>query len=110
MLRAFEQDPGDALVGEWPIPGLDLPHLRELFCADPGDDMYESFPVRQQQWLLWSAPLGPRSSSTGMTTSSTPTRFSLTDVTRERWRRRPLLPRNVKMRTVRGFVQSAAVT
>jgi hypothetical protein len=47
MLRALQRDPGDALVGEWPIRGLGLPELQELFGET--NEMYDSYPVRQAQ-------------------------------------------------------------
>ena len=45
VLRAFRWD-NDELAGEWPIRGLELPDLRELF--DASDEMYASYPVRRE--------------------------------------------------------------
>jgi hypothetical protein len=53
MLRAFERDPRDDLVGEWEIAGVSLAELQELFGVAPDNPMYDSFPVTEAQ----SAPL-----------------------------------------------------
>ena len=45
ILRAYGDD--DALVGEWPITGLRLQKLQELFGQ--ADDMYDSYPVHREQ-------------------------------------------------------------
>ena len=45
VLRAFETDPGDRFVGEWPLAGATLDELRTLFSAEADDPMYGSFPV-----------------------------------------------------------------
>jgi hypothetical protein len=45
VLRAYDEN--DALVGEWPITGLGLAELRELFGAS--DEMYDSYRVEAGQ-------------------------------------------------------------
>jgi hypothetical protein len=44
VLRAYEND---ELVGEWPITGLGLPELQELFGES--DEMYDSYRVETEQ-------------------------------------------------------------
>jgi hypothetical protein len=46
VLIAFERDPGDALVGEWPLEGIDLTELREMFELPADEPLYDSYPVR----------------------------------------------------------------
>lgn len=38
VLEWYEKDPGDALVGEEPLKGIDLTELRALFSPDEDDD------------------------------------------------------------------------
>jgi len=45
ILRAHGDD--DALAGEWPITGLGLQELQELFGQ--ADDMFDSYPVHREQ-------------------------------------------------------------
>jgi hypothetical protein len=57
MLRAFRRDPYEDLVGEWPIRGLGLSQLQELF--DETDEMYgASYPVRQDHVLALERATG----------------------------------------------------
>ncbi len=49
MLRAFRRDPHEDLAGEWPIRGLGLAELQELFSEAQVDAMYDSHPVSQEQ-------------------------------------------------------------
>ena len=49
MLRAFHRDPRDDLAAEWPIEGLSLADLQELFSVASDDPMYDSFPVTEAQ-------------------------------------------------------------
>jgi hypothetical protein len=46
LLGAYRRGPGDQLVGEWPIRGLDTPALQQLF-GEVGE-MYDSFPVLRE--------------------------------------------------------------
>jgi hypothetical protein len=45
VLRAFERDPGEALIGTWPLKGIKLVELQELFKLPPDDPMYACYPV-----------------------------------------------------------------
>src|SRR2546423_465294 len=49
MFRAFKRETQDDLVGEWPIEGLSLADIRELFAVSGDDHMYDSFPVTEKQ-------------------------------------------------------------
>lgn len=49
MLRAFERDPRDDLVGEWGIAGVSLADLQELFGVAADNPMYDSFAVSEAQ-------------------------------------------------------------
>jgi hypothetical protein len=44
-LTAFRRGPDDSLVHEWPLGGLELPELQEMFAVRSDDPMYECFPV-----------------------------------------------------------------
>jgi hypothetical protein len=46
VLIAFEKDPGDALVGEWPMEGISLAELQEMFGLPMDEPLYDSYPVR----------------------------------------------------------------
>jgi hypothetical protein len=46
VLIAFEKDPGDALVGEWPLEGISLAELQEVFGLPVDEPLYDSYPVR----------------------------------------------------------------
>jgi hypothetical protein len=48
VVTAYERDPGDALVDEWPITGLELSDLQKIFGRPPDDPMYECYPVRPE--------------------------------------------------------------
>ena len=39
-LVAYEKDPGDTLVGEWPLRDISLAELQALFSRPPEDPMY----------------------------------------------------------------------
>jgi hypothetical protein len=45
VLRAYDEN--DALIGEWPITGLGLTELRELFGIS--NEMYDSYRVEAEQ-------------------------------------------------------------
>jgi hypothetical protein len=48
VLVAFEREPGEELVAEWPLAGLEAPELRELFGAAGDDPMYDCWPVADE--------------------------------------------------------------
>jgi hypothetical protein len=48
VMTAYERDPGDALVAEWPLSGIELPELRRLFGAAEDDPMFACWPVRPE--------------------------------------------------------------
>lgn len=47
VLEWYEKDPGDALVGEEPLKGIELVELKALFSPDEDEDpdMYLSYEV-----------------------------------------------------------------
>lgn len=48
LVRWFEKEPGEALVGEAELQGITLPELQALFGVPPTDPMYDCWPVRQE--------------------------------------------------------------
>jgi hypothetical protein len=43
VLSAYERDPGDAFVGEWPLEGIELADLQALFGVPADDPMSSAF-------------------------------------------------------------------
>jgi hypothetical protein len=48
VLVAYERDPGEDLVGEWMLKGIDAAELRRLFGARDDDPMYDCWPVARE--------------------------------------------------------------
>jgi hypothetical protein len=48
FLRAFEREPGDDLIEEWPLDELSLSDLQALFGVGDDDPMYDSFRVTEE--------------------------------------------------------------
>ena len=46
VLIAFEKDPGEALIGEWPLDGISLAELQQMFGLPVDEPLYDSYPVR----------------------------------------------------------------
>ena len=46
-LVAYERDPGEELVGEWPLKAISLEELRELFAIAATDPMYDVYAVTE---------------------------------------------------------------
>lgn len=48
MLHAYQKE-GDALVDEWPLPGLSLGVMHNLFQQPQDDPMYDGYLVEEAQ-------------------------------------------------------------
>jgi hypothetical protein len=49
VLAAYEREPGEEFVDEWPLERIGLPELQGLFGVSEHDPMYDCFPVTEKQ-------------------------------------------------------------
>src|SRR5262249_62270622 len=51
MVRWFEKEPGETLIGEAELRGIPLPELQSLFGVPPTNPMYDCCPVHPEHIL-----------------------------------------------------------